>query len=385
MKRLKLLCISAAVATTLFSSTVFASDVQPTQNSLDIDTAINMAIENSYKIKSLDIGIQQAQNKYNDALRSAADYNKKIPYVTGDQKLGLIKLRDFTQLESKYAVFKYTNIKEAAKNELKLGVYQLYSGLITAKEGLELEQKNFNNVEQQYKKAQLQLSLGQVSPGDAKSSEAAYMAEKAKLNQLQRQYDSLTKQLNQLLGVDINTKYTSFTKDNLATQAYPKTYNDYVKDALTNRVKIRNDNENINVKKLEFESVRAEFPYSTSPQYQIAKFPMEDAKNELETHKIDISIEINGLYNDLQNKIKSLEPEQKRYDSAKRTYEKALQSYNLGLISKIDFDKAETGLKYEELQLKSIQRNIWLAQTKLDYASNLGADASKLMPQGSSN
>lgn len=382
MKRLKLLCISAAVATTLFSSTVFASDVQPTQNSLDIDTAINMAIENSYSIKKLDIGIQQAQNSYNDALRNAANYNKMIPFVRGDQKLALIKGRDFAQLEYKYAIFQYTNIKEAAKNELKLGVYQLYSGLITVKEGLEIEQKNFNNVEQQYKKAQLQLSLGQISPADAKSSEAAYMAEKAKLNQLQRQYDSLTKQLNQLLGVDINTKYTSFTKDNLATQAYPKSYNDYIKDALTNRVKIRNDNENINVKKLEFESIRAEYPYNTSPQYQIAKFPIEDAKNKLETDKIDISIEINSLYNDLQNKIKKLEPEQKKYDSAKTTYEKALQSYNLGLVSKIDFDRAEIGFRAEEAAIKSIQRDIWMAQTKLDYASSLGADASSLMGQG---
>lgn len=379
MKRLKLLCITAAITTTLFSSTVFASGVQTTQNSLDIDTAINMAIENSYSIKKLDIGIQQAQNGYKDAVRNAANYNKMIPYTQGDQKLSLIKGRDFAQLEYKYAVFQYTNVKEVAKNQLKLGVYQLYSGLMTVKDGLEIEQRNFNNVEQQYKKAQLQLSLGQISPVEAKSSEAAYFAEQAKLNQLQRQYDALTKQLNQLLGVDLNTKYTDFAKDNLAAAAYPKTYNEYLKDALTNRVEIRNDNENINVKKMEFESVRAEFPYNNSPQYKIAKFPIEDAKNKLETDKVDISIEINSLYSDLQDKIKKLEPEQKKYDSAKRTYEKAQQSYNLGLLSKIDFDKAELGFKAEEAAIKSIQRDIWLAQTKLNYASNLGADASTLM------
>lgn len=371
MNKIKLLCMSAAVAATLFSTTVFADTVQPAQKSLDLDTTINMAIENSYSIKKLDIGIQQAQNSYNDALRNAASYNAKIPYVDGDTKLSLIKGRDFTQLEYKYAIFQYTNVKEVAKNQLKLGVYQLYSGIMSVKDGLDVEQRNFNNVEQQYQKAKLQLSLGTASTVDVKTSEAAYVAEKAKLNQLQRQYDGLVKQLNQLLGVDINTKYSDFTKDNLASQASPKTYNEYIKDALTNRVEIRNDNENINVKKAEFNSVRSAFPYNTSPQYKIAKYPVEEAQNKLDTDKVDISIEINSLYNDLQNKIKKLEPEQKKYDSAKRTYDKALQSYNLGLISKIDFDKAEIGLKAEEIALKSIKRDIWLAQTKLDYASNI--------------
>jgi outer membrane protein TolC len=381
MKRLKILCITAALATTVFSSTVFADAVQPAQNVLDVDTAINMATENSYSIKKLDIGIQQAQNTYTDSLRNASTYNDKVPYTSGDSQLSLIEGRDFPQLRAKYAIFQYTNVKEVAENQLKFGVYQLYSGLISAKEGLDVEQLNFNNVEEQYKKAQLQLQLGTVSPVDVKSSEASYTAEKAKLNQIQRQYDSLTKQLNQLLGVDINTKYTGFTKDNLATAAYPKNYNEYVNDALTNRVEVKNDNENINEKKAEFDSVKGAFPYNYSAQYKIAKFPVDEAQNKLDTDKIDISIGINSLYNDLQVKIKKLQPEQKKYDSAKTTYNKALQSYNLGLVSKIDFDKATVGLKAEEIALKSIQRDIWLAQTKLQYASDIGVDATSLTSQ----
>lgn len=381
MKRLKIICITAALATTLFSSTVFADAAQPTQNILDVDTAINMSIESSYSIKKLDIGIKQAQNGYTDSLRSASDYNNKIPYASGSTKLSLIKGRDFAQLQYKYAIFQYTNVKEVAKNQLKLGVYQLYSGLISTKEGLDVEQQNLNSVEDQYKKAQLQLQLGTVSPVDVKSSESAYTAEKAKLNQLQRQYDSLTKQLNQLLGVDINTKYTGFSKDNLSTQAYPKKYDDYVKDALTNRVEIKNDTESINEKKAEFDSVRSAYPYNTSPEYKIAKFPIGEAQNKLDTDKIDISIEINTLYNDLQVKIKKLQPEQKKYDSAKTTYNKALQSYNLGLISKIDFDKASVGLNAEAIAIKSIQRDIWMAQTKLQYASDIGTDATSLTAQ----
>lgn len=392
MKKLKLLCMGAAVAATLFSSTVFAEGVQSVTipSSIDVDTIINMATENSYSIKKIDIGIKQAQNSYNDALRTASTYSAKIPYVQGDTKLSLIKGRDFSQLEYKYAIFKYTNVKDVAKNQLKVGIYQVYLGLMNLKEGLDLEKQNFNNVEQQYKKAQLQLTLGQVSPVDVKSSEAAYVSEKAKLNKLQRQYDALVKQLNQLVGADVSSQLDQLlskdivTNTNgdatsmLATLITPKNYDEYVNDAVTNRVELRNDKENINVKKLEFESVRSAFPFNDSAQYKIYKYPIEEAQNKFDSDKIDISIEINTLYNDLQNKIKKLEPEQKKYYSAKRTYDKALQSYNLGLISKLDFDKAQIGLKNEENTLKSIQREIWLAQTKLSYASNLGVDATSL-------
>ncbi len=385
MKRLRLLCLTVALATTVFSSTVFADAVQPTQRLLDVNTAIDMTIKNSYSIKKIDTGIQQTKNNYTDSLRNAAGYSDTIPYVRGDTKLSLIKARDFTQAEYSYAIFQYTNIKEVAKNQLRFSVHQLYSGLISVKEGIDVEQQNVNNLEEQYKKAQLQLQLGVASPVDVKNSEASYVAEKAKLNKLQRQYDGLLKQLNQLMGVDIDTKYSGFTNDNLSTGSNVKKYDDYVNDAITNRVEIKNDNENINTKKSEFESIRGMYPYDTNPQYKIYKYYVDDAKNKLDTDKINISIGINSLYNDLQLKIKKLQPEQKKYDSAKTTYNKALQSYNLGLISKIDFDRAAVGFKAEEIALKSIQRDIWLAQTKLEYASDIGVDATSLMPQNSGN
>ena len=381
MKRLKLLCLSAAVAATLFSSTVFADAVQPVQGTSDLDTIVNMAIQNSYKIKSIDIGIQQAQNSLNDVLRNSAKYSDQISQTEGDQKYALIKARDFQQAEYKYSIFQYNNTKEVAKNQVALSVYKIYSGLMTLKDGLDLEKQNFSNVEQQYNKAQLQLSLGTVSPVDVKASEATYVAEKAKLNQLQRQYDGYIRQFNQLLGVDV-TKYIGFVADNLAAQAEPKTYDEYVKDALTNRAEIRIGNENINTKKFEFNAVRSSFPYNTQSQYKMAKYSVDKANNDLATEKIDIEIDINTLYNTLQTTIKSLEPAQNDYNSAKKTYDIALQNYNLGLMSKLDFDKAQINLNSKENSIKSIERNIWLAQKELDYASNLGADATSLMSSG---
>lgn len=347
MKKIRLLCIGVAVAAALTST----ASVQAGQNSLDVDSIINTAIENSYQIKSVDISIEKAQNSYKDQTRSG----------DGDGAF-----------QTKSSITQYENIKESAKNQIKQTLYTQYVSFMNIKDALELEQKRFSNVEAQYNKAQLQLKMGLISSIEAKSSEKSYYDEKAQLNKAQRQFDLVNKTINQIIGVDLNTTYSGFNKDIIVEGPNIKTYDEYVRDALANRVEILNDNESIKVKKLQFDSVKGAHPYNNEPEYKLAQYSLEEVQNKLETDKIDISIEINDLYNTLQNKIKSLESEKVKYNSAKKDYNTALQKYNLGMMSKIDFDQQEISFKAEENTLKSIERDIALAKMKIEFASGKG-------------
>lgn len=349
MKKVKLICMSA-VMTLMLSSTTF---VQAAGNTLDIENAINKAIENSYQIKNIDISIEKAKNSYKDATRGSGGGNADI--------------------EAKYSIYQYTNQKEAAKNSVKLNMYTQYASFINAKQALDLETQKYQNAEAKYKKAQLQLSLGTIAKPDLKSAEQSYYNEKAQLNKAQRTFASAAKGINQLLGSNISDTYTSFSKDIVEEKPIIKTYDEYVKDALNNRAEILNDTENIKVKKLEFVSVRnSGNPYITSPEYIIGKFAVTDAENQLETDKIDISIEINGLYNDLQSKMQKLQFQTTNYNNEKKKYNEALQKYNLGMISKIDFEDQLSSFKGAENSLKSAQRDVYLAKLKLEYASGIG-------------
>lgn len=351
MKKVKLICMSA-VMTLMLSSTTF---VQAAGNTLDIDNVINKVVENSYQIKNIDISIEKAKNSYEDATRGEGK---------GD-----------ADIEAKYSIYQYTNLKEAAKNGVKLNVYNQYASFINAKQALDLETQKFQNAEAKYKRAQLQLSLGLIGNPDLKSIEQAYYTEKSQLNKVQRTFASVTKTINQVAGLNIGDTYTGFTKDIVEEKPVIKTYDEYLKDALNNRAEILNDNENIKVKKLEFDSVKAKYPYKQLPEYVIGKFAVTSAENQLETDKIDISIEINGLYNDLQSKVQKIQSLTTNYNAEKKKYNEALQRYNLGMISKIDFEDSLSSFKGAENSLKSAQRDIYLAELKLKYASGIGTGA----------
>ncbi|MCT8978545.1 TolC family protein [Clostridium sp. CX1] len=351
MKKIRLLC-TAAVMTIILSSATF---VQAAGTTLDIDSITSKAIESSYQLKSIDISIEKAKNTLKDATRGAGKGNADI--------------------EVKYSIYEYTNLKEAAKNSIKLNMQTQYSSFINTKEALDLETQEFQNTESKYKRAQLQLSLGTISRNEFKTMEQSYYDGKAQLNKAQRKFDSTTKTINQASGLSLNDTYTGFTKDIITDTTNIKTYNDYLNDALQNRVEILNDNEKIKLKKLEFAGIRGANPYNNSPEYIIGKYGVTEAENKLETDKIDISIEINGLYNDLQSKIQKLQPQKENYNAEKKKYDQALQKYNLGMISKIDFQDQSAAFKAAENSLKLAQRDVALAKLKLEYASGLGTNS----------
>lgn len=348
MKKIKLLCIATAM-TLMFSATTF---VQAAESSLDLDSITNKAIENSYNIKSIDISIEKFKNSYEDATRGDGSGNADI--------------------EAKYSIYEYTNLKEAAKSGVKLSMYTKYASFINTKEALDLEREKLQNSEAKYKKAQLQLSLGTISKNDFKTVEKNYYDEKAQFNKAERKIITASQGINQVTGVDLKTTYTDFTKDILEEKPTIKSYNEYLEDALKNRAEILNDNEKIKLEKLEFSAVKASNKDVHFPKYVIGKYNVDQAQNQLDTDKIDISIEINGLYNDLQSKMQKLQPQVLSYNSEKKKYDQAAQKYNLGMISKIDFEDQLASFKSAENSLKAAQRDVSLAKLNIEYASSIG-------------
>lgn len=378
MKRIKLLATAAVIIATLSSNTVFAQD----NATLDIDAVIDSAIESSYTIKTKDISLQQAENNYKIAMENAPKINDKInagaQTMTDDQKFNLIKSRDNGPAEAKYSVYQNKNAKEVTKNEVKLSIYSQYTVLMNAKDLLDTEQKRLNNSEAEYKKAKLQLDTGMIAQGDFKAKEYAYYSQLAAFNKAKRQYEIETMKLNNLVGAPIETKYTTLLKDKITENPYIRSYDSYLGDALKNRAEMLNASEYINLMNFEFKTVKAFYPDTRDAEYKIGKYYVDSAKNTLETQKINISLEVNMLYNDLQNKSKKLKSVKESADYAKQDYDKALQKYNLGLISKIDADSKLITLENAQNAVKALQRDIWIAQIKLGYSCEIGVSTSNL-------
>jgi outer membrane protein TolC len=383
MKKIKLVLFSTLVAVCFqtFSGAVFAEG-----NTLDIDKVLNQAVENSYEVKTQDISLQKAQNSYKDALDAAPKINDQINEGAGtisyNEKFKLVQSRDNTPAEAKYSIYENTNAKEVSKNEVIFSIYQQYTALMNAKDTLDTEQKRLDNADAEYKKSQIQLNLGMITQSDFTASEYSYYTEKANFNKAQRQYDVETMKLNKLIGVPIETKYTTLLKDKIAETTYTRSYDAYLSDALKNRAEILNGTQYIDLMNYEFKTVKAFYPDTRDQEYKVGKYYVTSAQTNLDMQKVNISLEINNLYDDLQNKIKQLDSQKDSLDYANQDYNTALQKYNLGVISKIDLDSKLVALEDQQNSLKSLKRDIWISQIKLEYACKIGADTSKLVSEG---
>ncbi|WP_368490045.1 TolC family protein [Clostridium sp. BJN0013] len=374
MNKIKILA-TAVVLSFCTSTMAFAQG-----NTLDIDSLISNNIDSTYKVKNADISIRQAQNSYNKAVKNAGSSGSQLNGdLSSSERYQLMKTIANAPKEAKFSIYKYTNEKEVAKNEVKLAAYTEYQTVMNSKDSLDLQQQEFSNAEEQYKSAQLKLNLGIMSQADVKQAEISYYDAKAQLNKAQREYDLQIMNLNKVFDIDVYVKYDVLLKDKITESPYIRSYDDYVNDALKNRAEILNNQENINLQKFEFNIIRGVYPSKYDAMYKIGQYNVEQANDTLDLNKITITTEINNLYNDLQVKSKMLDSKKDTFALAQRNYDTALAKYNAGVLSKIDFDSQSVNLKSAQNDLKSLQRDIWMAQFKLNLACGIGSDTSKII------
>lgn len=379
MKKLRIF-VAALIIAFSTGSTVFADSI-----TLDIDSRMENAVNNNYNVKTADIKIQQNQNSYDKSQKDAAIIDEELSSGTipENQVLQYVQQRDYPQMQYKYAIYEYTNAKEVAKNQAKFSIYKEYETLLNYKDNLDLEQVKLNNAKDNLNTAKLKLSLGTISATDEKQAEAAYTAEQAQFNTVQRQYQSEVLNMNKTLNLPLDTTYKTLLKDKLTPSPYIRSYDNYNADAVKNRVEVLNGNEYIKLMKSEFDTTSGIDPYTMDAPYKIAKYNWDMSKEQLDIEKINISLEINSLYNDLQNKSQQIDSLNDSYNLAEDQYNKALLKYNVGVMSKIDKDQYYIKVLSAQNSLKAAQREVWLAQIKINYACGPGYDTSSLLGSGS--
>ncbi|MBV4425481.1 TolC family protein [Clostridium tyrobutyricum] len=378
MNKLKIVVLTVFI--TISSTTaVFA---QGNTSTLDIDSSIDSAIANSYKIKNMDISIKQAQNTYNSDVKNASSYADQLdqggPNLDAYTRLSLMEGIANPPKEDKFSEYKYTQMKSVAENAIELSAYTQYTVLMNDKDSLDLENDKLKNAENKYKSAQLKLGLGSISQSDEKQAEAEYYTQKASTDKAERQYEVDTMNMNKTVGADIYTKYDVLLRDKFTETPYIRNCSEYLNDALKNRAEILVGQENINLQKFEYDIANGVFPDKQSIPNRLAKAKIENASDNLEIQKLNINSEVNSLYSDLQVKSKVLSSKKDALAMARTDYDNAAIKYNSGVLSKIDLDDAALNVKTAQNTVKSAQRDIWMAQLKLNQACGIGNDTSKI-------
>lgn len=376
MNKFKILVVTTLICSA-FSTTAFAQG-----NTLNIDGSIDSAIINSYKVKSADISIKQAQNSYNEDTKNASSYDDQLDKggAALDQysRLTLMQKISNSSKEDEFSEYKYTQIKSVTENEIRLSAYNEYTAVMDDKDIVDLENQKFNNAGEQYNSAKLKLSLGTISQSDEKKAEADYITEKNQLRKAQRQYDLDIQNMNKIIGTDVYARYDVLLKDKLTESPYIRSYSDYLNDAFKNRAEVLIGQKNIELQKFEYNVTNGVFPEKQTIPNRLAQANIDNAADSLEIQKLNITSEVNSLYNDLQIKAKMLGSKKDALNLAQTNYNTAQVKYNVGVLSKIDFDSQAANLKGTQNDLKYAERDIWMAQFKLQLACDIGGNTSKL-------
>lgn len=364
MKRF--LCL--LIALTIVFSVIGVSADSAQLRRLTLEEAKQMAIANSIKYQLQDSYISDALETYYDTVDSSDKmkgsassgmmnyFNKTItPEISVDSTANSVKL----------ARFEKTDIKRASDYNVEMAFINI------KKAQLEMDNKQKDTVikEKDYNTAKLKRELGLITESALKDAANAYSdsiaAQHTALSDLRSQYQTLNKYIGRAVedynieivyelpkhtisDIDVEQIKTANLKNNKSfyslqqTVALAQRKYDLTKERLEHFEKLKVTNS--------IEDMRDAF-YDAERDYTNARQSFEDATKELD-------ISLNTSYNSLKNTLESADRLERNINIFKDELNKMKLQYELGLMSKNDYEKQQTTLSTMQNSLNSLLADI---------------------------
>lgn len=418
MKSIKKIILCLLVITTIcIFPTSHGITVKAKENNdskvLDLDSLIEKAVENSIEVKNRKSTIETLENGFQDNIngtdsiyerieknnrfkelenkseRTEAEQREYEYYkrnfgvpITDEYKLfEMLQMANNLPVLSEFELFQNKNALEVDKNSIKQKVYEAYAKFLMELDKLKLAKDKFKNAEEEYKKADISYKSGAISKTEYVGKKAEYLKEQGNFSNVDREFQKCNMEFNKLVGEPLDTKYSTYKKDLTLDKSTLKSQEEYIKEALENRMEIKNGKENIEVRRFESGSAKAVFSNEHHRERKLAEQKIENAEDELELKKLDIKMEINLLYNDWEMKLIKLKNLEENYNQSKKEYNEANQRYSLGMISKLDFNRKSAEFLENSMDYKKAEREACISKLKLEFTSSIGTDSNKIFYQ----
>lgn len=237
--------------------------------------------------------------------------------------------------------------------------------LIFGYDSIEKEEKkideNIEQLENNINMINVQKSLGYVTDVNVDSLNLQLDQLKKSKEALSTQKKNIERQLNLLIGQPYDTPlkivfYPIISQSRLKTVDF----DDDLEKALE-------DNYDLKILKYEIDSKetaleRADDDHGKkSNEYKIAKKDLEDAQLNYEDKKRSEELEFKKLYEALKDAEKAYNLEKSKLEQEKKNMEFAKVKYDLGLISKMDYDKAKSSYELEKIAVDAANTNLFKA------------------------
>ncbi len=331
------LCISI-----LMSSMVFAAENKDTTldiQSLDYQTAVDMAIKNASSLKKIadqiDVTLDNKEDLFDGGVRPG-DSTQLV--VVSAQRLAY--LSNIYSLDASYRISKIT--EDVTKIGIQAAVKNSFTTILLNQSKLDLLQKNYNLQKQLLAQANVKNQVGVMSNKDLEdlNRQTQQMAEQIK--QLQMNIDNAYIALNDLIGTNPEDRYEIVNEVEYTPLEMTMSLEMYINRKLSTDQSLQM--QQIGVENAEFAAKTISLG-TTGSQYRTTEQEATNAARDYKNAKEDKEKSIREAYIQLQQLESVRKNLQTDLEKAKSDLEKAEVNFKVGNITKLTLDQATLALE----------------------------------------
>lgn len=349
---------------TVFSINYAVGVDGPQVKNLNLQEAIDLAIENNpdYQIAKLSVDKAQSDLDAANSIIRASMY--KTDNINSYQS-ALVKFYNPKAAEVNLIITQKSF--EVAEKQLKLGVENGYYNVLKAQKNLEIKRENLKYMQEQLKIAQAAYKIGTKAKLDVSTVEAGVAAAQADVASAENTYNTAVMELDRTLGLDIDTplKLTSA----FSIEKIGKTINvqDSINKALEDNIDILTVKKNLELSQLKYDITKKWYPSGTN-QHDSAKIDEQMAAAKTKKQELATTSLVKQNYMTLLSLEKVIDWNSKQVEQAQENARIYMVKYEAGLATSLDAEKAAIDLKQakENLAESIYQYNTLKSQFKFE-------------------
>lgn len=229
--------------------------------------------------------------------------------------------------------------------------------------------KNIAMIQDQLRILKIQESLGNIPSMDIEGVELTIEELNSTKEALDNQKLNIKRQLNLLLGQSYNTPLEIAFTPTLDIYTISSMNNkEDLNTAVENSYELRLQKYEIDAKQVALERAKIdEDDGENSNKYKLANIDLENERLKFEDAKRNYELKFQQLYDLVKDKQKALNLENRKLAQEKNKMEVAKKKYDLGLVSKKDYDDAKSYYDLELIKVETAKSDLFTAYRKYEW------------------
>jgi outer membrane protein TolC len=354
---------------------------------LSYDRAVSLLKLNNTTLKKLQRAEEDADKAYKSNLLDAGNidvngftmsYGGKDYYINYDAttRLAMTKMKELMPEQMKFSWEAAKSQRLITENSLETALRNVFLGVYSARNDLELKQKQLSLASEQNKQNALKLEKGLITPLDMEESEYELFKAQKAVDIANRTFNNAVRSFNQFANQPSKTEYTQIVYEEVLSRPELKPVDFFVEAALKNRFDIISIQKQLALKEQDKTLTDTGFTHKidTNDQqsYERLLNDIEQLNVDLEAKKLEIDKEIRNAYVEVVIAGKKLDNMYNTVKLQRNNYEKMQARYKAGLISKNVLAQTELGLLQVENGYKTMLFDYNTKITRFNNATGIG-------------